>query len=134
MLGHVCLGLGVLALGTMLLSWVFFFPLWSVGCKSIQFLVHSFIGREESGTAITWWCHLAAGTRNTGQAQPYFSPTAKHSVRTVAQFTQPEGLTPEAPRPPPIGACAMPVGQRGTGHAPSGAMYEDLFDVCRLTS
>ena len=54
-LGHVCLGLGVLALGsrlgTMLLSWVFFFPqwglgvcvvLWSVGCKSIQFLVHSF--------------------------------------------------------------------------------------------
>ncbi len=52
-LGHVCLGLGVLALVTMLLSWVFFFPqwglgvcvvLWSVGCKSIQFLVHSFIG------------------------------------------------------------------------------------------
>ena len=52
-LGHVCLGLGVLALGTMLLSWVFFFPqwglgvcvvLWSVGCKSIQFLVHSFMG------------------------------------------------------------------------------------------
>ena len=51
-LGHVCLGLGVLALGTMLLSWVFFFPqwglgvcvvLWSVGCKSIQFLVHSFM-------------------------------------------------------------------------------------------
>ena len=50
-LGHVCLGLGVLALVTMLLSWVFFFPqwglgvcvvLWSVGCKSIQFLVHSF--------------------------------------------------------------------------------------------
>ena len=50
-LGHVCLGLGVLALGTMLLNWVFFFPqwvlgvcvvLWSVGCKSIQFLVHSF--------------------------------------------------------------------------------------------
>ena len=50
-LGHVCLGLGVLAPGTML-SWVFFFPqwglgvcvvLWSVGCKSIQFLVHSFI-------------------------------------------------------------------------------------------
>ncbi len=49
-LGHVCLGLGVLALVTMLLSWVFFFPqwglgvcvvLWSVGCKSIQFLVHS---------------------------------------------------------------------------------------------
>jgi len=48
-LGHVCLGLGVLALGTML-SWVFFFPqwglgvcvvLWSAGCKSIQFLVHS---------------------------------------------------------------------------------------------
>ena len=52
-LGHVCLGLGVLALVTMLLSWVFFFPqwglgvcvvLWSVGCKSIQFLVRSFIG------------------------------------------------------------------------------------------
>ena len=49
-LGHVCLGLGVLALVTMLLSWVFFFPqwglgvcvvLWSAGCKSIQFLVHS---------------------------------------------------------------------------------------------
>ena len=49
-LGHVCLGLGVLALVTMLLSWVFFFPqwglgvcvvLWSVGCKSMQFLAHS---------------------------------------------------------------------------------------------
>jgi membrane protein required for beta-lactamase induction len=58
-LGHVCLGLGVLALVTMLLSWVFFFPqwglgvcvvLWSVGCKSIQFLVHSFIhSRDEKG-------------------------------------------------------------------------------------
>jgi membrane protein required for beta-lactamase induction len=54
-LGHVCLGLGVLALVTMLLSWVFFFPqwglgvcvvLWSVGCKSIQFLVHSFNPRR----------------------------------------------------------------------------------------
>ena len=28
-LGHVCLGLGVLALGTML-SWVFFFPQWAL--------------------------------------------------------------------------------------------------------
>jgi membrane protein required for beta-lactamase induction len=55
-LGHVCLGLGVLALVTMLLSWVFFFPqwglgvcvvLWSVGCKSIQFLVHSFMHSKE---------------------------------------------------------------------------------------
>ena len=54
-LGHVCLGLGVLALVTMLLSWVFFFPqwglgvcvvLWSAGCKSIQFLVHSFIHHQ----------------------------------------------------------------------------------------
>ena len=57
-LGHVCLGLGVLALVTMLLSWVFFFPqwglgvcvvLWSVGCKSIQFLVHSFNLRLAQG-------------------------------------------------------------------------------------
>ena len=50
-LGHVCLGPGRVGLGTMLLNWVFFLPqwglgdcvvLWSVGCKSIQFLVHSF--------------------------------------------------------------------------------------------
>ena len=63
-LGHVCLGLGVLALVTMLLSWVFFFPqwglgvcvvLWSVGCKSIQFLVHSTGGDVLSPTL----AHLA---------------------------------------------------------------------------
>ena len=29
-MGHVCVGLGVLALGTMLLSWVFFFPQWGL--------------------------------------------------------------------------------------------------------
>jgi hypothetical protein len=50
--GPCLFGPGRVGLGTMLLSWVFFFPqwglgvcvvLWSVGCKSIHFLVHSFI-------------------------------------------------------------------------------------------
>jgi hypothetical protein len=79
-LGHVCLGLGVLALVTMLLSWVFFFPqwglgvcvvLWSVGCKSIQFLVHSFMHSKEP----------THGLRNT-HPQPslfHIHPTLPHS-------------------------------------------------------
>ena len=70
-LGHVCLGLGVLALVTMLLSWVFFFPqwglgvcvvLWSVGCKSIQFLVHSFIQEEEEEGGL--YCRSATRPQN----------------------------------------------------------------------
>ncbi len=49
--GPCLFGPGRVGLGTMLLNWVFCFPqwglgvcivLWSVGCKSIQFLVRSF--------------------------------------------------------------------------------------------
>jgi hypothetical protein len=83
-LGHVCLGLGVLALGTMLLSWVFFFPqwglgvcvvLWSVGCKSIQFLVHSFIMAHRWDVVrllvcLCWWAGCPLVERGRGLYGP----------------------------------------------------------------
>ena len=72
-MGHVCLGLGVLALGTML-SWVFFFPqwglgvcvvLWSAGCKSIQFLVQSIQFLVHSFNPLRNPPHLGASRRVT---------------------------------------------------------------------
>ncbi len=59
--GPCLFGPGRVGLGTMLLNWVFFFPqwglgvcvvLWSVGCKSIQFLVHSTGGWQLPWSAV----------------------------------------------------------------------------------
>ncbi len=103
MLGHVCLGLGVLALGTMLLSWVFFFPqwglgvcvvLWSVGCKSIQFLVHSTqhdyeqIGRKNKTPLRAKLCLIGLMTLRSPLEEEQNSPSKYPTTSSVPWLPQ----------------------------------------------